>query len=249
MNENVQKIHYETIHDDYVKHYYDSTSMSYREKFLYNYLFKGINLNDKQVADLACGSGYNSLYLKKYFPKAQLFGFDISRSACDDYEKLLNRPSLEADLTKENTFDQQFDCVMIIGGLHHCIADLNQTFQNVHQLLKPGGLFLMMEPNKRYILEGLRKLWYKFDRYFEANTEEALDHDLMAKNYSHLFECESVHHLGGPAYFLICNSLLFRIPLGLKKIIFYPLMFMEKIYNKLPGKFMYPYFIARWRKI
>jgi SAM-dependent methyltransferase len=252
MNQNPQKNHYETIHNDYLKHYYDATSMKYRDKFIYKYLFKNLNLNNKSVADLACGSGFNSLYLRKYFPDAQLTGFDISKNACEDYKKLLNRPAYEVDLTKKNSigpkYSEQFDVVMIIGGLHHCVIDLDQTLVNIHQILKPGGMFLMFEPNKNYFLESARKMWYKHDRYFEEDSEEALDHNHMLQKNAHLYDCNMVNHLGGPAYFLIYNSMLFRIPIFLKKIISPPLMLIEKLYNIIPGKFMYPYFVAQWRK-
>jgi SAM-dependent methyltransferase len=248
MSENIQKQHYETIHDSYVEHYYDPTSMNYRNQFMYKYLFEGIDLNNKKIADLACGSGYNSLSLLNYFPCAELHGFDISKKACEDYKNLVKRPSYELDLTRQANLNPEYDCAMIIGGLHHCITDLEATFQNIFSLLKPGGILLMVEPNKNYFLEPLRKFWYRNDKYFEENTEEALDHELMLNQQSKYFRGEKIFHLGGPAYFLIYNSLLFRLPIGVKKIISPTLMFMEKVYNTLPGKIFYPYFVSRWIK-
>lgn len=248
MNENVQKLHYEAIHDDYAKHYYDETSISFRHKFIYKYLFEGLDLNNKKIADLACGSGYNSLALLKYFPKAQLTGFDISKKACLDYKNIVNAEAYETDLTQPLDLKPEYDCAMIIGGLHHCIVDLDMTLKNINSLLKPGGLLLMVEPNKRYFLEPFRKLWYKFDKYFEENTEEALDHDFLLRKYSKIFEGEKVFFLGGPAYFLIYNSLLFRVPVKIKKITSTPLILIEKLYNMLSVKSLFPYFVARWAK-
>jgi SAM-dependent methyltransferase len=246
MSDNAQKLHYEAIHDAYVEHYYDPTSMAYRDEFMYKYLFKGLDLNHKKVAELACGNGSNSLSLLKYFPKAEVTGFDISAMACESYRKNVNRPSHEVDLTKEGKFKQEYDCAIIIGGLHHCISDLDATFKNIASLLKPGGYLLMVEPNKRYFLEPLRLLWYKMDKYFEENTEEALDHDKMLQRQSQYFGPFKVVHLGGPAYFLIYNSLLFRFPVSIKKGIAPLLMFLERLYNYLPGKFLFPYFVATW---
>jgi hypothetical protein len=65
----------------------------------------------------------------------------------------------------------------------------------------------------------------------------------------HRFITDRVKYFGGPAHFLIYNSLIFRIPLGLKPIIAPPLMFIERLYNKLPGKLLYPNFLARWKKL
>ncbi len=246
MSDNVQKLHYDTIHDAYVEHYYDPTSMSYRDEFIYKYLFSGLDLNQKKVVELACGNGSNSLALLKYFPKAEVTGFDISKKACESYRENVGRPAIELDLTKEAQFKPEYDCAIIIGGLHHCISDLDATFKNIASLLKPGGYLLMVEPNKRYFLEPVRLLWYKMDKYFEENTEEALDHDKMLHKQSKYFGPFKVVHLGGPAYFLIYNSLLFRLPVSIKKIIAPILMFLERLYNYLPGKLLYPYFVATW---
>ncbi|MGI4851433.1 MAG: class I SAM-dependent methyltransferase [Janthinobacterium lividum] len=248
MIKNLQKDHYELIHDEYLAHYYDPTSMEYRHKFLYKYLFKDIDLNNKKVADLACGSGYNSLSLLEYFPKAQVSGFDISNKACEDYKKILNRPSYEVDLTKNMSFKKEYDFVMIIGGLHHCVSDLDATFENIYSLLKPNGTLLMFEPNKKYFLEPVRKYWYKKDKYFEENTEAALDHKMLISKYFNKFDSKTVYYLGGPAYFLIYNSLLFRFPTKYKKLISPILMKLEQLYNILPGKCLFPYFIASWTK-
>jgi hypothetical protein len=60
-NGNPQKAHYERIHDLYSAHYYDESSMKYREEFIYDPLFQGVDLNDKDVLELASGNGANTL--------------------------------------------------------------------------------------------------------------------------------------------------------------------------------------------
>ena len=57
MENKPQLNHYIRIHDSYSKHYYDEASMKYREQFLYTPLFNAIDLNNKEIADLACGVG------------------------------------------------------------------------------------------------------------------------------------------------------------------------------------------------
>ena len=52
----LEKDHYERIHSDYARHYYDQTSMAYRRRFIYDHLLAGLDLNGKRVADLACGN-------------------------------------------------------------------------------------------------------------------------------------------------------------------------------------------------
>jgi hypothetical protein len=33
---------------------------------------------------------------------------------------------------------------------------------------------MMLEPNRAFALEGVRRLWYRLDKYFDAGTERAL---------------------------------------------------------------------------
>ena len=65
MDSSRQKQHYTAIHDAYEAHYYDAPSMAYRSRFIYRWLFDGVDFRGAEVADLACGSGYNSVALER----------------------------------------------------------------------------------------------------------------------------------------------------------------------------------------
>ena len=243
-----QKSQYENIHDDYEAHYYDPTSMEYRERFIYDLMFEGLDLNGKRVAELASGSGHNSLALRKRYPQVQLTGFDISAKACASYRELLNTEAIEVDLTKPLKNMPTFDCILIFGGLHHCVSDLDTTFSNIADMLVPGGMLLFFEPNSEYILEGARKIWYKHDRYFEENSEAALNHSEMLASTDGRFKVNNITYMGGIAFYLIYNSLIFRIPVGMKKYMAPPLFALECLMSYLPGKFLYSSFVGQWIK-
>jgi SAM-dependent methyltransferase len=244
-----QQLHYERIHDDYERHYYDATSMAFRERFVYDVMFEGLDLNGKRVADLASGSGHNSLALLRRFPSAEVVGFDISETACRQYRATVGAEAYQFDLTAGTNTGMAFDVAIIVGGLHHCVSDLDATFRTIASLLREGGMLLMYEPNSEYVLEGVRRFWYRRDRYFDAATEHALAHDriasMAAKRGFAPLRCQ---YAGGPAYFLIQNSLLFRIPVGLKRYLAPPLFALEAACNRLPWKSCFPTFIAWWRK-
>jgi SAM-dependent methyltransferase len=241
-----QKAHYEAIHSDYEDHYYDAESMVFRERFYYDPLFAGLDLNGCRVADLASGSGHNSLAVLRRFPKAVVTGFDISRAACEDYLKNVGRPCLETDLTQTLGHPERFDVVMIVGGLHHCVGDLQTALRNVTDLVSPGGRFLLLEPNREFVLEGARRLWYRVDKYFDAATERALAYSDILKQVEFCFSAEQLGYYGGPGYFLISQSLLFRIPKPIKRAIAPSLMVIESAFNCIPVRWIHPYFIARW---
>ena len=241
-----QQSHYETIHDEYELHYYDKWSLEYRNQFVYDVIFSNINLDGKSVADLASGSGYNSLALLKRFPQASVHGFDISHKACQAYKANVGSEAYQLDLTSKIHFDRKFDAAMIFGGLHHCIGDLQGALSTAFNLLKPGGIFLMWEPNRECFLEGARRIWYQRDNYFQADSEGALSAEELLKLAPSQFKQIALYYMGGPAYFFICNSMIFRIPPYVKGTLAKPLFLAEKIYNRLPGRFWFPYFIAQW---
>jgi SAM-dependent methyltransferase len=245
---NAQEAHYDAIHDAYEAHYYDGPSMAYRHRFIYRPLFAGLGLNGASVADLACGSGHNSLALRQYFPSVRTTGYDISQSACRDFRLRTGSLAHQIDLTREFEPTAIHDAAIIIGGLHHCVADMDTTLRNVAHMLRPGGCFLMMEPSEDFFLSAVRRSWYRNDRWFEAETEAALRHDELARQASPFFVPERVRYMGGPAFYLILNSLITRVPLKLKPRIAPFLFAAESLYNKLPGRAPFAVFLAAWRR-
>lgn len=249
MSSDRQRDHYEAIVEAYEAHYFDAWSLRYRERFIHDFLFAGLDLNGKRVADLACGTGQTSAMLKRRFPDADVEGFDISPTSCRRYSENTGGTAHVVDLTKPFTDSHaQFDAVIIIGGLHHCVSDLPQTLRNIALLLKPGGHLLMMEPNGRYLLEGVRKWWYRADRHFDAETEQALCHDEILSQADPRFAVDRVRHIGGPAYFLVLNSLILRVPLALKGVIAPPLLALERLWNAVQFPTIHAIFTARWTR-
>jgi SAM-dependent methyltransferase len=244
-----QRQHYETILDQYDAHYFDEWSTKYREEFIYEPLWRGMDFAGKRVADLACGSGFNSKALLKRFPTVLPTGYDIAPTACEAYRQRTGFSARECDLTKpmENVC-AEFDAAMVIGGLHHCVSDLHQTFRNVASLLKPGGIFMMMEPNSRYFLEEVRNFWYRHDKSFDAENEHALAHAEILSLANDDFVCQDTKYFGGPAFFAVLNSMILRIPLGVKPFISPPLMIVERAWNLIPGTRMHNAFLARWTR-
>lgn len=244
-----QKVHYERIHDAYEAHYYDDESLRYREQFIFDPLLSGLDLNDLDVLDVASGSGHNTRLLQRRFPRLRAIGLDISSAACEAYSTTTGCRAICADLTAPLSLSERFDAAVAIGGLHHCIADLPQTLTNLATLLKPNGVLLMMEPSADGFLQAARNRWYGNDHYFDAETERALSHDQILAAASGDFRGESLQYIGGPAYFLILNSLVLRIPLGAKNWIAPVAFFFERALGRFNGRATAPAFIARWRRV
>src|SRR5882762_2693014 len=100
-------------------------------------------------------------------------------------------------------------------------------------MVRPGGRLFMMEPNHEFFLSAVRRIWYRRDQWFEA----ALKHDeIAARAAPPHFAPKRVIYLGGPAFYLILNSLITRVPLRAKPYLARALFPVEESYNRMPGR-------------
>ncbi len=249
MDSSRQRTHYEQIHDKYEAHYYDKHSLRYRERFLLAPLLNKIDLNDCDVLDLASGSGHNTMLLQRRFPRMRALGVDISESACLAFEQKTGWPAIQADFTRPISIDRQFDASVVIGGLHHMVANLPQALANLASVVRPGGIVMMMEPSSDSILDDLRRYWYQRDGFFDAPTEHALSHDALLALGRGAFTSEIVRYIGGPAYFAVFNSLVLRVPLTAKASLALVTTPIEAVVNMLNLRAVAPVFVARWRRL
>lgn len=247
MTENIQKKLYESIHDEYSRHHYHETSLEYRRKYLTRHLIGGNLLDGSRIADIACGSGWNTILMAEHLPNATFEGYDISQKACEDYTALTGYKAHCVDLTTMSFEGEPFDAAMVCGGLHHMMNDLHSAAKTLSKMIKPGGYLFTHDPNANFFLDRVRLFWYKKDRMF-AENESSLSAEQLRQLFHQDFEMISTAFLGGPAYIFIYNSGIMRMPLWTKRPLFKPLMALEKLYNFLPGEAPFPLFIARWKR-
>lgn len=245
-----QQAFYEELHNHYEQHQYHPSVMEYRRRFIFEPMFAGLDLNGARVIEICSGSGHNSVYLKQKFPNVSLCGIDISRRACADYEARVGAPCALLDLTRPQTdLPEPADVAFVIGGLHHCVADLDAVLANLAAMIKPGGRLLMMEPSSKFFMDPVRRLWYRIDkRMFDNETERALDHDKLFAKAKGAFTIESLKYFGGPGCAFILNGMIFRIPLRMKTLTAPMLFQAETAWNVMPWSAMHFLFLARWRR-
>lgn len=105
------------------------------------------------ILDLGCGKGglVQSLRTKGH----DAYGCDIPDPAASDF-----RPSPDADrlrVIELNPYrlpfdDGQFDCVISTQVLEH-VMDYESTFDEIHRVLKPGGISLHFFPSRYTFIE------------------------------------------------------------------------------------------------
>lgn len=244
--ERLQQEHYDKIADRYEAHYSDPCSLRYRQRFIYQPMFDGLNLSGMKVLDAMCGSGQTSEYLLSH--GADVTGLDISSEVIDDFRQRWPSARAVCRSALDTGFENDsFDCVTVVGGLHHMHPFLNETVREMHRILKSGGYLCFMEPHSGSIPDLVRRVWYKHDKFFSDN-EAAIDLARIEREFSSHFTFNRVKYMGSVAFLLVLNSMIFRIPLRLKPLYTPLLLALESVLSKLQGKKLSCFVIAQWQK-
>lgn len=250
---NAQKKHFESIHEEYVADYDDRFSSYYKEKIIYSYLAREINQKfptPVRVLEIACGSGANLKALSNFLNSRNKYhGVDISQFAIDDFTKNHGANSgFCADFTGTDLRLpwNDFDVILVIGGVHHMVNHLEKVFLNIRCHLKPTGLAIFVEPNKLF-MNRIRRWWYRRDHFFDDSNEEAISHDDLANSFSHILKPVSVRYFGGLGFFVILQSMILRVPPRLKLVLFKPLTIVDKVLTAALPKRLLPAFVAIWQ--
>ena len=84
--EGTQREHYNRIGAEYEAQYGDPDGLVYREKFLYEPLLAGLELEGRDVLEALSGSGHATEYLLKH-KRALVTGLDISDEAIVSFKE------------------------------------------------------------------------------------------------------------------------------------------------------------------
>ncbi len=245
--ERLQADHYNRIAQDYSIHYGDKYSQEYRNQFINRHLFEGIDLKGKKVLEAMCGSGETTAYLLAH--GAEVTGLDVSDS---EIEKFKTRWP-EADGVCSSIFethfeDESWDCVVVVGGLHHLHPHLSDALREMHRILKKDGYLCFAEPHKGTIFDTIRQWWYRHDDLFAAN-EEAIDVVALKDEFKDRFQTKSEVYSGNVGYLFVLNSMVFRIPIGIKKLYSPLFLRLEAFFEKYQNPRFSCMAQAQWRKI
>lgn len=101
---------------------------------------------DWRLLELCSGRG-NGLKALEKLGFQSIEGLDLSNSLISQYHG--SAKCYVADCRKLPFDDASRDLILVQGGLHHLPripADLEQTLEEIHRVLKPAGRFFLVEP-------------------------------------------------------------------------------------------------------
>jgi SAM-dependent methyltransferase len=147
--------YFDNMRDLYNKRYlngYRNTLYGYeyaRWSALDHFITKILKLNNaKSVLDYGSGSGLYVDLWRRVFPSADLFFCDISPASLQILISKYPEFTSNCSLVENNRAlfaNDYFDVVLSIEVIEH-VENLNDYLNDIHRLIKPGGIFLWTTP-------------------------------------------------------------------------------------------------------
>jgi len=110
-----------------------------------------IDLNDKVILDIGCGSGYSTELISKEFAPSRLFAFDYMPEQVELAKKRgVNSAFFVGDATEIDLDSNTFDAAFVFGVLHH-IPGWKKAIREIARILKSDGVLLIEEPRECFI--------------------------------------------------------------------------------------------------
>jgi ubiquinone/menaquinone biosynthesis C-methylase UbiE len=125
------------------------------------------NVRGKDILEIGCGGGQNSIVLAKWGARA--VGLDISENQIKYARKLAGKEGVKVTFHLGNMEnlgvfgDETFDTVLSSFALSY-VDDLEKTFQEVFRVLRKSGLFVFADVHPvayrgRVVHRGKRRVW------------------------------------------------------------------------------------------
>jgi len=133
----------------------------------------------KQVLDLACGTGRIGAWLREC-SNATIDGVDITPEMMTKArEKGVYRELFRADVTDTRLPDAQYDlCIQSLADEH--LPDLRPLYQEVARVTKPSGYFVIVGFHPHFLMAGI-----------PTHYENTSGNPITIRSYVHLFS----HHV------------------------------------------------------
>jgi len=145
----------------------------YSQNNLNDWIFSKLNIKDPAtILDLCCGRGNQTSEFVKKYPKAIIYGLDISQESLDQI-KGIKKVCSDIDNISIN---EKFDLIHCSYGLYYS-KDYKSVIKEVHSLLKYNGTFMIVGPtdnNNKKLFNFIKQL-YPIDEYIIYSSRDFMN--------------------------------------------------------------------------
>ena len=128
-----------------------------------------VDLINKEILDVGCGSGYSTQLIMREFQPKELFAFDIiPEEVVLAKQRGLSANIFVGDVTDIRLTSEKFDAVFIFDVLHH-VPEWRTALKEINRVLKRCGVLLVHEPSKKALdnVERFFKIHHPKESRFE----------------------------------------------------------------------------------
>lgn len=132
---------------EHVENYISDVRVDFYKQITKYFNENKIDLNNKEVLDIGCGTGHLLMYLSDHYKMKKVYGMDFSKAALEIAKK--NLPEGEFRVHDiYNDHDKKYDVVMCTEVLEH-LADPEVALSNLEKMMNENSLLFITTPNGR----------------------------------------------------------------------------------------------------
>ncbi len=150
-------------------------------------LKRNIHVENPLILEIGCSSGFMLQRMQKAFPHATIMGSDVVSEPLQKLaESMPATPFFRFDLTQCPLPDNSIDAIVILNVLEHIENDV-LALQQIHRILKPGGVVVIEVPAGPHLYDIYDKVLMHYRRYtLEGLNQLANQAGLKIAKQSHL---------------------------------------------------------------
>jgi len=129
--------------------------------------WRGADQRGRRVLDLACGSGAFLVDLKAAFPRADVFGLDLSRAYLAEAGRRSGAPRVQALAERLPFADASLDAVTCVYLFHELPPKVRpKVAAEIARVIKPGGVFAFADSVQAEDAPKIARLLEAFPAFF-----------------------------------------------------------------------------------
>ncbi|WP_460677898.1 class I SAM-dependent methyltransferase [Mucilaginibacter koreensis] len=173
----------------------------YEEMFYNLFHYLPHNLQPKQILDLGCGTGNLTAAALHYFSNAEIHALDLSADILEECrQRFAGHTNIyyhQQDFSRLQFAPESFDLVISSIAIHHIPdAEKAELYGQIHNLLKPGGVFTFADQTRGATEEIYQKHIARWQQEaFKLGSTEADWQIWMAHQDAHDYHTPVLWHL------------------------------------------------------